>query len=297
MLATRFRRPWVLEVRDPWPDAAGIVGWLTEGSKLWRSLELLDRRLSQGADAIVIPTSGLLERTLRVGGKLIRAVPGAVLDTPPDERQRAAKRADLGLDPSTCLFVYTGAVGRANGLDTLVDAAKLMNGTADLAIAVVGDGSARADLGERIRNERVETIRLVGAVQKAEVSDWLAAGDVCLHLLRPDPRLECALPSKMLEYFGSHRPVLTTAAGLPQRMAEMSGGAFAGDASSLAAELERWAGMPASERLARGERSFGYGTSRFGREAVVDRLESLLEHVAATGRNGARSESSPVRSA
>jgi glycosyltransferase involved in cell wall biosynthesis len=294
VLAARFRRPWVLEVRDPWPDAAAIVGWLTEGSALWRSLERLDRRLSRDADGIVVPTPGLVPRTLHVGGKLVRVVPGAVLDAPPSESRRVAKRAELGLDRSTCLFVYTGAVGMVNGLDTLVDAAKLVDGKLDAAVAVVGDGSGRAMLEERLGRERVGNVRLVGAVEKAEVADWLAAADVCLHLLRPDPRLECALPSKILEYFGGHRPVLTTAAGLPRRVAERSGGTFAADAPALAAELERWARMPPSERVARGEQSFFYGTSVFGPAAVVDRLESLLEYVAASGRKRAAAASMPA---
>src|SRR5262249_60230676 len=51
ILARRFRCPWVLEVRDPWPDAAAIIGWITEGSALWRTLERLDPPLSRTATA------------------------------------------------------------------------------------------------------------------------------------------------------------------------------------------------------------------------------------------------------
>ncbi len=295
ILARRFRRPWVLEVRDPWPDAAAIIGWVAEGSALWRTLERLDRRLSRTAAAAIVPTPGLLPRTLRVGANVIRVVPGAVLDSPPDEGRRAAIRASLGLRDSTCLFVYTGAVGMVNGLETLVEAARLVDGSVDAAVAVVGDGSGRAALERRIADGGVDNVRLVGAVEKADVAGWLAAADVCMHTLRPDPRLECALPSKILEYFGGHRPVLTTAAGLPQRLVERSGGSFAADAPALAAEMVRWAGMTRAERAARGEQSFAFGTAAFGAPAVVGELESILAHVAATGRGRASPSSVAVR--
>ena len=128
-------------------------------------------------------------------------------------------------------------------------------------------------------SERIDAVRLLGAVPKDEVRTLLAAADVCLHLLRPDPIFETAQPTKMLEYFGAHRPVITTVPGRPKELALGSGGGVAPDAAALAAELERWALLDPSERTARGDAAFAYGYERFGLRAAADNLEALLRRV------------------
>ena len=294
VLAGRFRRPWVLEVRDPWPDTAGVAGWLSEDSTLWELIGRAQHRLTTSAAAVVVQTPGLVGRALRQNARMVGVVPPAVLDRRIDDRRRAIKRAELGLEDDACLFVYTGAVGLLNGLDTLLDAVRLVADDLAFQVAVVGDGSARRSLDERIARERIGRVRLIGAVGKDEVADWLAAADVCLHLLRPDERLAYALPSKVFEYFGAHRPFVTTASGVAQRLAERSGGSFAADANALAVELARWAGMSVAERSERGEQAFDYGSRLFGRDTVVDRLESLLAHVVASRSSRTGSSKSAV---
>ena len=141
---------------------------------------------------------------------------------------------------------------------------------------VVGDGSARAALAARIADERIDRLQLLAAVPRDRVADFLAAADVCLHLLRPDPVFASALPTKMLEYFGAHRPFITTVHGLPSELALESGGGVAATPEALADELARWTAMPPSARRERGEASFRYGLRRFGLEATVNHLEEIL---------------------
>ena len=92
----------------------------------------------------------------------------------------------------------------------------------------------------------------------------------------------------MLEYFGAHRPFLTTVPGLPERLALQSGGGFAPDAPALARELIRWSRMTLGERSESGEESFMFGLARFGLAAVVDRLEELLGQAMAEGAKPGR---------
>jgi glycosyltransferase involved in cell wall biosynthesis len=260
------------------------VGWLAEGSRAYRALLRAARRAASGADAVIVPTPGLVERVRGHGAAEVEVVPGSVLDRPPDPEVRARVRAELGAGEGTCLFAYVGAVGAANGVDLLLDAVALLAADVPAAFVVAGDGSDRERLESRVRAEGLARVRLVGAVPKAEVAELLAAADVCLHLLRPDPVFETALPSKVLEAFGAHRPFVTTVPGLPERLANESGGGFAPTALELAAELERWARMPPAEREAKGEEALRYGLERFGLAANADRLEAVLRRAAGRSR-------------
>ena len=140
----------------------------------------------------------------------------------------------------------------------------------------MGDGSDRRRLEEQARARGIPRLRILPPAPKDEVPDILAASDVCLHLLRPDPLFATALPSKVLEYLGAHRPFITTVPGTPERLAAESSGGFARSLEELVVELRRWASMSADERARRGEEAFRYGLEHFSVEANVRTLESAL---------------------
>lgn len=281
LAAARFRRPWALEVRDLWPESAASVGWLDEASPLYRLVDRVARRHTSRAGAVIVPNAGLVEGVRRHGARDVRVVTGAVLDERSTDEERRRARLELGLDDDTCAVVYPGALGVANGLDLVLDAMRLLPDGAGVELFLVGDGSARADLEGRVEKERLSAVSVVGPVAKERVRNYLAAADLCLHALRPDPLFEASLPTKVLEYFSAHRPFVTTVAGLPRTLAFESGGGFGGDPSALAAELQRWSALASADRAELGERAYAYGAANFGLEVTVDALEGLLNDLIA----------------
>lgn len=280
VLAARHRRPWVLEVRDIWPESAVSVGWLTPESRLYRVLDRLARHLTLTAPAVVVPTPGLVERVEQHGdGRRVDVITNAIVDVGDGEDVRAQVRSRLGVGEQEALFAYVGAVGAANGLDIVLDAVAKLPADLPVRIVIAGDGSDRRRLAARLAAERLDRVQLLGAVPKEEVRGILAAADVSLHVLRPDPVFETALPTKVLESFGAHRPFITTVRGLPERCARESGGSFAATAEGLADALASWARMDVEERRRRGELAFEYGLGRFGLQASVDALEHVLARV------------------
>lgn len=277
LLARRYRVPWVLEVRDIWPESAVSVGWLDSGSRAYRALLRLAEETTGRASTVIVPTPGLVERVREHGAKSVEVVPGPVVDAArPPERRRETRRR-LGLRDGECVFLYLGAIGVANGIDTLVDAAALLPPELPATLLVVGDGSGRRAVEARLAgDDALGRVRILDPVPKDEVFDLLAASDVCLHLLRPDPVFATALPSKVLDYFSAHRPFITTAAGLPAELAAASGGELAADADALARAIVRWTSRTPEERAEAGERSYAYGAATFGIDETVDRLERLL---------------------
>jgi colanic acid biosynthesis glycosyl transferase WcaI len=274
--AKRFRRPWVFEIRDLWPESAAAVGWLSAGSRVYRLLERAAHDYASRATSVIVPTPGLERAAYAHGAHQVDVLPGIALDERKDPAVRDRVRAELEAE-NACLFAYVGALGVANGLDRLLDSAKMLAGDPHVAFVVAGDGSDRRRLQERITGEAILNVRLIGPVTKERAREILAAADVVLHILRNSPLFHSALPNKVIDAFSAHRPFITTVDGLPRRMAEESGGGFAATTDALASEFRRWAAMLASEREARGEQSFTYGQRRFGLSASVDRLERILE--------------------
>lgn len=276
LLARRFRCPWILEVRDIWPESAVSVGWLGRESLAYRLLDRLARHTTARADTVLIPTPGLEPLVRDHGARSVVTLTGAVAPRPPDAARRAAVRERLGVSDSETLFLYLGAIGVANGLDMLVEAVSLISADVDARIVVAGDGSARQALANALVARRLDRLSLLAPVPRDEVDDLLTAADVGLHLLRPDPVFESALPSKVLDYLGAHLPFITTVGGLPTQVALASGGGAVASAGQLAEAIEHWSALPSEERRSRGEQAFAFGQREYGLEAGADRLEGLL---------------------
>lgn len=294
LLARRFRRPFVLEVRDLWPESAAAVGWLSPSSRTYRVLQRAASWSTRAAAGVVVPTPGLVEGVRRYGAGRVELVTGAVRDAGPGDGVRETIRRELGVDRDRRLFVYVGALGVANGLDMLLDAIELLPDDLPAGFVLAGDGSARTALEERLRARPLRHVSILPAARPARVAELLAASDVGLHVLKPSALFDAALPNKLLDYLSAHRPFITTTPGLPERLARESGGGFADSAEALAAELERWSRLPHEELFRRGEAGFRYGIERFGFEANLDRLELLLTDCA-TGhvwQQGEREQSS-----
>jgi glycosyltransferase involved in cell wall biosynthesis len=277
VLARRFGCPWVLEVRDVWPESAVSVGWLRREGVVYRLLDRLARGTTRRAGRVVIPTPGLEPFVREHGAAQVVTLPGAVMPRPDEPERRRRTRARLRVADGECVFLYLGAIGVANGLELLVDAAGQLESGAAIRIVVAGDGSARRSIAAAVASRELERVTLLPAVARDEAEDLLAAADVGLHLLRPDPVFGSALPTKVLDYLGARLPFITTVPGLPSEVALASGGSAVSSAAGLARELERWADAAPDVRRERGEQALRYGLERFGLAAGTDRLEKLLE--------------------
>jgi hypothetical protein len=282
-LARRHRRPWVLEVRDLWPESAAAVGLLREQSRTYRLFDRCARAYASHATAAIVPTPGLVDLVRGHGATDVTLVTGAIEDHPPDPTVRARIREQHGIPDDACVFAYVGAHGVVNGLDVLLDAARIVAHDDDsppVHVLMAGAGSAYAKIREALERSPVEGVHLLGPLPKQDARDLLAAADVGLHLLRPDPVFESALPTKVLEYLGCHLPFITTVPGLPAQVAAETGGNLARDADELADTMAAWARRPTAERRALGEAAFTWGDARYGLATSVDALERVLRRAA-----------------
>ena len=276
LLGRRFGCPWLLEVRDIWPESAVSVGWLHSEGTVYRLLARFAHSVTGRAQTVIVPTPGLEPLVRAHGARDVCVLPGIVRSRHPDPEQRRRTRASFGIGEDECVFLYLGAIGVANGLDLLLDAVDSLSDDLPARVIVAGDGSARRSFAEALSARRLNRITLLPPVDQEGVTALLSAADVGLHLLRPDPVFGSALPTKALEYLGAGLPFVTTVPGLPSEVAAASGGAAVSSAAELTHELVWWSRATSDERRTRGRQALRYGLENFGLEANVDRLEGLL---------------------
>ena len=196
--------PFMLEVRDIWPDSIIAVNAI-QNSWILKMMCWLEQRLYQSASHIVTVGKGYFNvlRSKGVAAHRISVVPnGANLE------QFQVTEKKLHSSPFKCSFI--GTIGMAAKLDVVLKAAQHLDtmGEQDIHFELVGDG---ADL-ERLKRESAEAgltrISFTGLVNKQEVLNHVAHTNVCLVHLKRSELFKTVLPSKMFEAMASGTPIL-----------------------------------------------------------------------------------------
>jgi hypothetical protein len=275
-IASARRARLVLNVADLWPESAVQLGMLSNPLAIGAATAL-ERFAYTHADAITVPTPGmrriLLER--RQAADKVVHLPNAVDVGRFNPTQRRG---------SIRTILYCGTVGMAQGVGTLIEAARaLREAHEDLAFEIVGDGAERVELEEHARSQGVRNVTFRGRMPRERIPEVIANADVTIMSLRDLPLFEDALPTKLLEYMAAGKPVVAAASGQVARLVQEIQCGIAcrpEDAAGIAAAIRRLAADP-SQAYEMGLRGRRYVEAHLSREAFVERLEGVVDHVVA----------------
>ena len=275
-IAARFRVPWVLDVRDLWPEFAVALGELREGRAL-RAAEWLERRLYASAAAITTPTEPFRDHIAALAGDpaKVTVLPNGTTREWLAVGESEPAREELGLPGDRYVWAYAGNLGIAQDVGTAVEAAGMLGDGFQLLL--VGDGPERAELERRAEGLDPGSVRFTGLVEKPAAARYMRAADALLVPLVADPSVGRAVPSKLFDCCAVARPVLVACPGEPRRIASERGIGLPvtpGEPAELAAAVRRLRDDPGlSERLVTAGRAWA---SEHLRDRQLDRLEGLL---------------------
>lgn len=286
-LAGRHRVPWVLDVRDLWPEVAVVVGEIGPG-RLLSFAERLERRLYASADAVTVTTENFRRVVGERGGagktKVIRnGAAGEFLAAgaaPPDPA--ALESLGAGDPGARFTWAYAGNLGIAQGLESAVEAARELG--EGYRLLLVGEGPRREALRRLAAELPPGRVELFGPVPSARAAAILRAADALLVPLAATPGLGGFVPSKLFEYAAVGRPLVLAAGGEAAELAGRAGAALCvppEDSAAIAAavrDLSEDSGL--RERLSLAARRFGEEHSR---ERAVEEMERVLGSVARAG--------------
>lgn len=274
-IARRLDVPFILEVRDLWPESLLASG----GRKgpFYYTLDALARYLYRKAELIVVLARGTGDYLMRhgVGAHKIVYVPNGV-DL---ERFSVAPRSGNG----RFTLVYAGAHGPANGLDAVLDAAEQLREREDICFLLVGDGPSKAQLQAEAGRRSLHNVEFRDAVAKSAMPELLRNADAGLMVLRDAPLFSFGVsPNKLFDYLGAALPVVCNVPGEVASMLQESGaGVQATDASgaALASAVLELANRSQDERTAMGQAGRAWVAREHARPVLAERLDRALRQV------------------
>lgn len=215
------RKPWVMEVRDLWPESIKTVGAMKDNAFI-RYFEWQEMRCYRSAKQIVVVTDSFREKLIARGvpeEKITVVKNGADLQLFHPMEKDAALVQELGLDGKRVIG-YIGTHGMAHKLDFILHCAKGLENRPEYHFLLIGGGAEKENL-LRLKGELGCTnVTMLDPVPKSEVNRYISVLDVSLINLKRDPLFTTVIPSKIFENAAMEIPILMGVEGEAQAIVE-----------------------------------------------------------------------------
>lgn len=276
----RRKVPHYLYVQDLWPENVQSV----TGIK---------------SRAIIGPIGKMVNYIYRYSDKIFATSPSFVemiRQRVPDEQEKVAfwpqyaedfylphpKRATQEIsDDGSFRIVFTGNIGRAQGLEILPVAAKILmdEGHTDVSFVIVGEGRQKDSLLQQIRALGVEAMFGMIEKQPAErIPELLAACDVAFVSFSNDQLFEKTIPAKLQSYMACGMPIIAVAAGETERIvreAECGICCEMGNAESLATGIKQ---MKSADLSAYSLGARKYFLDNYSKKMLMDKMDMYVNN-------------------
>lgn len=292
-VATKVKRSgYLFHVQDLQPDSAACLGMVRAGPllRLMYGCERFAYRQAAGVSGI---SPGMIRAFAAKGVPSDRTFLLSNWLRPPtgsqhEQREAGWFRRTHGIPMDALLAVYSGNLGRKQGLNVLINAAEILTtvpvGGRPVRIIIAGDGAEKKVFEERIRSRSIGNLQLLPLLTAADYQAMLRDADVALIPQLPGTGQVC-FPSKLLSVLTAGLPVITAADQTSDLADAVQQGGFgcnvpATDAKALAEVLKKIATQP--ELL----REWAERTSWVGRFApgpMMAKFESAVRTLASRG--------------
>ncbi|MFM9912813.1 MAG: glycosyltransferase family 4 protein [Methylophilaceae bacterium] len=286
----RLRRiPTVLWVQDIWPEALQATGYI-RNRWILRMVSVAVRVIYRYSDSILIQSEEFrasVERMVNDKQKILY-YPNSADDTSVDLMAEHSSRGIAKEVAQGFSIVFAGNIGSAQSCETIIEAAKLLQGSRDVKFYMVGSGSQATALAESIMSNKLENVVMTGRVPPEEMASIYAAASVLLVSLRDDPALSATIPSKLQSYLSAGKPIIVSCNGASTDVVLKANAGLtcpAGDAVALAEAVVRFYEMLPEQRDVLGKNGREYFKANYHLPARMEELETHLRTVIAHSRN------------
>ncbi len=226
-LITRFfkRIPFIFEVRDLWPEFPFQMGAVK--NKLSKYiLKSYEKRIYEKAIHIIALSPGMKDGIVSTGvdPAKVTVIPNmSKTDKFYPRKPDHNIMSHFGLSPGKFKVIHFGAMGLANGLEYLIDAAKIMKEKRydNIEIIILGDGMVKSALQKEVQKYNLSDIVIFIEYQPMDLtSEIVNCCDCSVVTFKNLPVLQTNSPNKLFDSLSAAKPVIVNSAGWTKQMVE-----------------------------------------------------------------------------
>lgn len=267
-------------IQDLWPESLMATGMIKSRLVL-SAVGLMVREIYRRADTIFLQSEAF-------AAPVSKYADTAKLSYLPNPAPMNTMEAELDLPVevasafNNCFSVlFAGNLGRAQSVDTIVDAARRVQDHPHIRVVVAGTGSEVLRMKDSIAQQGLTNIILIGLVDRALMPELFRRASSLLVTLRDAPGLGMVVPSKIQAYMQAGKPILGALNGEGARLIQDTGCGVVVEAENgegLAKSILTLSATPASTLQDMGLRGRRYFEANFDVHSVAKRMVTIIEN-------------------
>ncbi len=276
-----YRTPLVLNLQDILPDAAVHVGLITS-EKLIKVFKFLEKFAYEKAAKISVIADGFTKNITAKGvppEKIVEISNWVDIDTiKPLLKDNNYFKKDYQLEDKF-VVLYSGNIALTQGLETVIEAAKLLEYIPEIAVTIVGEKKALIRLEEYCQQCGTKNVRLLPFQPQEKLAEMYAGTDVGLVIQKKNV-VDFNMPSKIQKLLASGMAIIASVpnTGTAARAISNSNGGLVvppEDPQALAEAIEKlYCDRDLVKQLGSAGRKFAEENYAFS--GALDRYEKLF---------------------
>ncbi len=216
--------PYIFEVRDLWPEFPIQIGAI-KNKFLQNTLRKFEKRIYQRSNHVVALSPGMKEGVVAAGTPEEKVTMIPNMSKPeeffPHEQDLKIAR-EFGIDTEKFNIIHFGSMGRANGLQYIVETAKIARdkGLTDVEFLFMGEGATLPDLKELVREYGLKNVKFLGNHPMKTVAEVVNLCDASITSFLNLPILQTNSPNKLFDSLSAGKPIIVNSAGWTKDLVE-----------------------------------------------------------------------------
>lgn len=277
-LAKKYKCPFIIEIRDLWPETWVAMGATTRKSILYKFFAYIEKKLYKNADKIITLTANKDYYTsIGIDGKKVEIISNGV-DLESYDSNLKEYKSPLAFSKDNFNILYTGSHSQGDALDILIETAELLS-KEKIVFHLVGEGVIKEELKKRVKENNINNVKFYDIVKKYEIPSLLKESDAVIMLLRDIPLYKYGMsPNKMYEYLASTKPIIFSGSVANDMVKEANAGVSveAENPKKLKEGILSLQKMTIDEREVLGKKGRKYVEENYDTKVLSKKIEKII---------------------
>lgn len=263
----------VMYCLDLWPDSL-CAGGIKKGSFIYNIYRRISNKIYSSMDKILVSSKSFIDylsKSFNIEKSKIQHLPQYAESIFDIKECKKTKNGNIDL-------MFAGNIGKAQSMDTVVEAANILKKHNNVIFHIVGDGQELDNMKSKVAQAGLKNFVFYGRIPLDEMPSYYKKADAMLVTLCGDSLISNTLPGKVQTYMAAGKPIIGSANGETKEVIEEAKCGFcapADDGKQLAEAIEKFIDCENKDEL--GENAYKYYKNKYERSVFFKKLLSELE--------------------
>ncbi len=269
----KYNKKIVMYCLDLWPESL-CVGGIKKGSFIYNIYHKISNKIYSNMDKILVTSKSFIDylsKSFNIEKSKIQHLPQYAESIFNIEECKKTKNSNIDL-------MFAGNIGKAQSIDTVVEAANILKKHNNVIFHIVGDGQELDNMKNKVAQAGLKNFVFYGRIPLDEMPNYYKKADAMLVTLCGDSLISNTLPGKVQTYMAAGKPIIGSANGETKEVIEEANCGFcapADDGKKLAEAIEKFINCENKDEL--GKNSYKYYKNNYEKSVFIKKLLLELE--------------------